>query len=391
MTRALLLGFVLVTAACGTASFESSCAGQVPPPAACNTPCDPSPGASSSCAAGYHCSADGKCDTLCTPTGNQCGNGYACTGDGFCVGNGGSNDPIVDSNCSSVHFTATPTPSIQLLIDRSASMLANFDGQGPNRDHSNGPYKYTTVQDALVGPQGIVTQLEDKIYFGASMFPSDVCPGVYQSPRAKATKATIDAFLQVHAPTNGNTPTPQAIDAAIADFMANPPPAGSPRVIVLATDGLPNDCNAGGDAAAAQTATINAARAAFAHDIRLYLLVVGNQIDDTFKQALADAGQGTHDAKAYTALNPTDLADAFQTIIRGIVSCDLAIRGGSVDATTAGSGMVALNGATLTYGTDWTLDPSGAVLHIIGAACETLKSSPNPVVDASFDCGTVIL
>jgi hypothetical protein len=33
----------------------------------------------------------------------------------------------------------------------------------------------------------------------------------------------------------------------------------------------------------------------------------------------------------------------------------------------------------------------GNTIELIGAACDTLKTSSNPVVDASFPCGSVIL
>jgi len=90
---------------------------------------------------------------------------------------------------------------------------------------------------------------------------------------------------------------------------------------------LPNDCS-GNNGGAARTAHGHAATNAFSRGIKLYLLVVGNQIDNTFKQQLANAGQGVQNgAVAYTALNPTDLAAAFQAIIRGVVSCDLKLDG----------------------------------------------------------------
>ena len=44
----------------------------------------------------------------------------------------------------------------------------------------------------------------------------------------------------------------------------------------------------------------------------------------------------------------------------------------------------------LTFGTDWTLDPNGTTIHIIGAACTTLKSTPGATVNATFPCGSVI-
>lgn len=45
---------------------------------------------------------------------------------------------------------------------------------------------------------------------------------------------------------------------------------------------------------------------------------------------------------------------------------------------------------SLTYGTDWLLDMDGVTIHLLGNACNTLKSSPNPTVDATFACGAVI-
>ena len=71
------------------------------------------------------------------------------------------------------------------------------------------------------------------------------------------------------------------------------------------------------------------------------------------------------------------------------MSCDLAING-QVDPATAMSGTVTLNGQTLTYGTDWVV-VNGSTIELVGQACETLKNSSNPSVDASFSCGSVIL
>jgi von Willebrand factor type A domain-containing protein len=389
----LLLGLALLIAACGgNKSFESLCANQVPPPAACNTACDPSSAAgTASCPSNFHCAANGKCDTLCTPTGGECGNGYSCTNDGFCTSNGGNGDPPIDADCPAVHFTATKTtPSIQLLIDRSGSMNEDFSGRDPTKNGSGAmpPYKFPTEQDALVGTQGIVTQLQDSVYFGASMYPGATCTGVFQTPRAKSNATAIASLIAAHTP-GGNTPTADAINSVVADFATNPPPQGSPPVIVLATDGLPNDCNGN----KTNQPSIDAATNAFSKGIRLYLLSVGNQISTDFAKGVANAGQGVRtgqpDAKAYTATDPTQLAAAFQEIIRGVVSCDLKLSG-QVDATDGQNGAVMLNGASLTYGTDWTLDADGVTIHLLGNACNTLKTTANPVVDATFSCGAVI-
>ncbi|HEY6178780.1 MAG TPA: vWA domain-containing protein [Kofleriaceae bacterium] len=389
MTRVLLVGFILAATGCGAKTFESLCAGKVPAPAGCNTPCDPAPGAINNCISGFHCSPDGKCDAVCTLTGGQCGDGYACTADGHCVQNGNpGTDP--DMNCPAVHFTATKTtPSIQLLIDRSGSMLQDFNGG------TGTPKKFPTEQDALVGTNGVVTQLQASVYFGASMFPSNTCPGLFQSAGGRKLNnlAAIQDVLNTHPPDSmANTPTPAAINSMVDDFVANPAPKGSAPVIVLSTDGLPNDCN-GQNGAQAQADTVAAAKNAFNKGIRLFLLVVGNQINSTFKRDLANAGQGVQagqpDAKSYTATDPASLSAAFQDIIQGVLSCDLKLDG-SVDPADAQTGIVTLNGTDLVFGTDWNLDRDGVTIHLLGKACDTLKMSQNPKVDAVFACGAVI-
>jgi hypothetical protein len=76
---------VAVLAACGSShNGQSICDNVVPPPAACMQACDPSPGATSTCPGGYHCTPDGKCDAVCTPSGGECGDGFTCTSDGQC-------------------------------------------------------------------------------------------------------------------------------------------------------------------------------------------------------------------------------------------------------------------------------------------------------------------
>src|SRR5512139_3848943 len=144
MTRALFLGLVLLATACGDKTFDSLCTNQVTPPAACNTPCDPAPGATNACPGGFHCSAEGKCDTFCTPNGNECGDGYSCTADGFCVKNDGPVDPIPDaSDCPAVRVTATKTtPTVELLLDQSGSMTARYGDTN----------RWDAMRDALINP-----------------------------------------------------------------------------------------------------------------------------------------------------------------------------------------------------------------------------------------------
>jgi len=300
--------------------------------------------------------------------------------DGSSPDAGDNGPPGADANCPAVNFAATAVvPSIQLLIDRSGSMDESIGNKT----------RYAAVRDALVEPTtGVVTTLESRAYFGASLYSTDApCPKLYTVGRAMNNRAGIASLINGQSP-GGNTPTGPSIDAAVAEFAANPAPPDSPPVIVLATDGLPNGCN-GGDG---QAAAVTAAAASSAADIRLFVLAVGNGIADGHLQQVANAGAGVTagqpNAKYYVANTPTELKTAFEDIIQGVTSCELSIDG-SIDEAQAINGTVTLNGAPLSYGTDWEL-VNGNVVRLLGQACSTLKGSTNPTVNASFPCGAVL-
>jgi hypothetical protein len=378
MNRIVVCLSFVVVAACGN-NHQSICDQVVPPPAACMLTCDAQPGAPNACPGGYHCSPDGRCDAECTPQGGQCGDGYTCTADGHCVDNGQGSGTGPDANCPAVHFTAMPTtPSVELLIDRSGSMSTSLGGGT----------RYSSIRDALVGTSGVVKTLQAQVYFGAALFTDDApCPTLYKQPRMLNNFTGIQTLIDSQGP-GGATPTPPSIDQIVADFGANPPPMGSPPVIVLATDGLPNSCNGNTDT---QPESVVAAKAAYAKGIRLFILGIAG-VNNSFLQNMANAGQGIApgqpNAMYYTANSPAALAMAFQAIIGGVLSCDLMISG-TVDPATAGSGTVTLNGKVLVYGTDWTV-VNGTTIHLLGQACTDLKASATPMVDASFPCGSVI-
>ncbi|MBA2542304.1 MAG: VWA domain-containing protein [Deltaproteobacteria bacterium] len=312
--------------------------------------------------------------TACTPS--QVGDDPGTSPDASDIG-----PPGEPEECPAVNFTATAVvPSISLLIDRSGSMA----------DPIGNKTRYAAVRDALVEPtNGVVSTLEARAYFGASLYSTDApCPKLYSVPRAMNNRNAIATLINGQAPA-GNTPTGPSIDQAVAAFAADPPPVDSPPVIVLATDGLPNGCN-GGDG---EAASIAASAASYAAGVRLYVLAVGNGINDSHLQKVANAGAGVAagqpNAKFYVANTPTELRTAFEDIIGGVTSCELSING-TIDESQAMNGTVTLNGTPLTYGSDWEL-VNGNVVRLLGQACTSLKSSTNPVVNASFPCGAVLL
>jgi hypothetical protein len=406
MTRSFLIGLaVLLGAACGNKTFDSLCAAQIPAPAGCDTACNPSQVAS--CPAGYHCSSGGKCDLFCTATGNECGDGYRCTADGNCVktGGGGGSD-VPDAACPALHFTPTrTTPTVELLLDQSSSMSQNY---GPN---NTPPTRMNAMKSALIDPtNGVVAKLAPSVIFGVSLYtgtgasPPD-CPTLASVPRALNNFQAIRDLLNP-APPRSNTPTGASIDAVVASFMANPPPASSPKIIVLATDGLPDTCADQNPPQttppdppsprqlAANATTVEAARRASAAGIKLFFLFIGDPAQArNHPQEMANAGAGVvaggANAPFFVATNPTQLTEAFDTIIGGVVSCDLRLDT-ELDPADAPAGIVKIDNRTLEYQTEWNLDDDGITIHILGDACTMLKSATNPVVDAAFPCGSII-
>lgn len=384
MNRAVAISFAFALAACGSKGHQSVCVEQ-PPPAACSTTCDPN--GANTCPLGFFCNTNGKCDAECTVGGNQCGSNAICTSDGHCM----STNSGADASCPAVHFTPMKTtPSIELLLDRSGSMSTN-DIQ---------PDRYDALHTALTGMNGAIKATQADVYFGAALFSGaeNPCPpnanlDGFSVPRALNNNNAIDALISANGP-NGGTPTADWITAVQNDFAAHPPPSGSPPIILLATDGEPNDCNGNGTN---DPPSIAAAKAAYNAGIRLFIIGLAG-LNTQFLQDMANAGTGKPTGQApncascspfYTANNPQTLAMGLESIINGVLSCDLTLTG-MVDPMQASQGTVTLNGMQLTYGTDWTLDPNGMTIHLIGQACATLQNSANPTVDASFPCGAVI-
>ncbi|MGH9888971.1 MAG: hypothetical protein ACREBE_25785, partial [bacterium] len=229
------------------------------------------------------------------------------------------------------------------MLDQSGSMDANY-GPGVNR--------WEAMRSALIDPtNGVVPKLAGQVIFGATLYTStsqkvngrDVgrapCPTLNSAhPRRVNNFAAIQQLFQGQDPVD-DTPTAESIDAIRADFAANPPADGSPKIIVLATDGLPDTCadadpqNAMPEDPSRQAAindiTVRAAQNAFSAGIKVFFLFVGDDEAGDHPQRMANAGAGldpaTGRAAFFVATNPTELTQQFNTIIGAVVSCDLRL------------------------------------------------------------------
>jgi len=391
MNRAWLASTVaLALAGCGSNSVGADGPCDLSPPdPACDLSCNGDDGA---CPTGFYCGSGDTCTADCTQGGSECGDGFACDPRGHCVrdGSGPDGGTIDDDggNCPSV--TVTPmatTPTVHLLLDRSGSMDAGFGG-GMNR--------WQAVRAALTGTSGVVTALENRVYFGASTYSSDrsgACPDVVSTPtRAFGNRAAIDQLLTAN--LLSDTPTGESMRRIVDGFTTMPPMAGSPPIVLLATDGLPDTCadiDENGNTVA-QNLSISETQRGYTMGIKTYILSVGNQVGAPHLQRLANAGAGldpaTGTAPFYTANDPAQLSAALQAIITGALSCDFDLTSPVADPTTGAGAQVTLGGMTLTYPTDWTFVDADTI-RLVGAACTSFRSG-STTLSATFECGVIV-
>ncbi|AKT37783.1 vWA domain-containing protein [Chondromyces crocatus] len=342
------------------------------------------------CAAGLHCSA-GACTAECTEGGSECQAGITCSPRGRCgddLGGSGFGDPGgPGDHCPSVNVTfGQVTPTVMLLIDQSGSMNDNFGGDGS---------RWNVLYDALMNTQnGVVSTLSDEIRFGLALYTSrdgfqgGTCPMITQVDAALGNYESIRQRYQ-NARPDDETPTGESIDK-IVDYLKTVDEAG-PRMILLATDGMPDTC-AVPNPQNGEPEAIAAARRAHGEGIKTVVLSVGPDVALNHLQDMANAGAGIQNGQAsapyYQALNQTSLIDAFKQIIGGVRACVFTLDG-VVTTDDPAQGEVLLDGERLTYNDPdgWRLN-NASELELVGNACRRVQEDAQSI-KITFPCGTV--
>ncbi|MCA9581668.1 MAG: VWA domain-containing protein [Myxococcales bacterium] len=349
---------------------------------------------SQSCPTGNYCSAEGICTADCSPDKDECGEGSTCSIAGQCVsvsdGGGG------DADCPDVSVNLTPeVPTVVLVIDRSGSMFDNDFGDFDTRWEA----VESTLTDATTG---VVKTLQSKVRFGAMFYTSNngnaspPCPRLHTVSPAISNLSGVTKLYDDHGNRGDETPTGEAIAAAVADF----PQEDGPRILIIATDGEPDSCAIANPSNQTQQDSVNAeveaqVDAAFKKGIQSFILSVGEDTSLAHLTRMARLGQGdapgdnTSKAVPYVADSPAKLVDAFDTIFLGIRSCDLALDG-EVDGDQASQGVVTLNGSPLAFNTDWKLKDKSTI-ELLGASCNDFLTEETVSLSASFPCGSVTL
>jgi len=153
--------------------------------------------------------------------------------------------------CQVVQATLKPVvPNMMLVLDKSGSMVVNPGGYW---DHDNDPNtpKITRWNSLYSVVDLVVTKFNDKLNFGASLFPSKFATGEYNANACKvsanveipvAAKNGPNILAGIPGPMDvslkGGTPTSAGMIAALTHLKTLP--ADVPRAVLLVTDGAAN-------------------------------------------------------------------------------------------------------------------------------------------------------
>ncbi len=287
-------------------------------------------------------------------------------------------------DCPVAEVELTPqTPTIVLLVDRSASMDDDFGGVS----------RWQAVGQTLFDVDvGVVSPLQDDIRFGLALYDNPdeapMCPRVESTIPALDSLAEMSALFASAQPA-GDTPTGMALSQVAETFVQDPTPGD--KVIVLATDGEPDTCEQP-NPDEGQAEAVAAASAAYASGVRTVIVSVGGGISADHLQDMANAGAGVGpgdpQATYHQALDETSLIDAFAEIISGVRDCtidlDTPLLPQAIDLC-----QVTINGDPVPFDENegWKLNDTQEI-ELVGGACDAIQDG-EIVIEMNCDCEAI--
>lgn len=372
----------------------------------------------------------GACDAVCTMGGTECGDNATCIEHGRCLDFGQDGGSSTDGGiCADIELeTERVIPNIALIVDKSGSMVADFEGDCPRDNNPNDGCedlgydnpafdvsRWDAAREALIGNpatagDGIVGELESIARFSWFAYDkpySENSPDLTCDPRMVSVPtfalnnggAIQTLYAGAEPVSDGFTPTAEAVKFVREQVMSSPPTDG-PTAFVLATDGFPNGCDNLAEAED-QTNSVNEVANAYATQvngapIETFVLGVsfGGASGGTHLQALANAGQGpgTTDAEWWMASDADELEDKLRTIVTSQIPCEADLVGRIV-LSAACSGTVQLDGETLACNNPtrgWRAVDDDTI-ELLGSACEDWRGGEASSLIGSWPCGAVIV
>lgn len=298
--------------------------------------------------------------------------------------------------CSDTRVGATRVlPTIMFLIDGSTSMEMPYGDPSEDGGTSANSTRWAAVRDAIIAPDhGVIRELGGAAEFGLAVFGTDpICPFPLSVVAPQLNNASDITNAWPPNPPGMFTPTGPALDQVVS-MMADPLLSGvGPQIIVLATDGEPNDCNVDifTGIVTDYAPSIAAAVKAQSKHVKLFVVSVADAAGEFAHhlQQMANLGAGLAlDASpGATVYYPQDtsLTETLMQVLSAEIPCEITL----ATAVAAGrecTGTVTLNGAPLPCnGKDgWEL-LDATHIGFNGAACEDFRGH-DVSIQANFPC-----
>jgi len=295
----------------------------------------------------------------------------------------GTPESLCDTDFANVTLDPVP-PTVHVLVDMSGSMSRGFNGMS----------RWSAVRRALVDTtDGVVSQLSDRIYFGATMYYSNdgnsggACAVLSTEGPQLFNLSRIRQLIDSGSPRD-DTPTAEAVEQIASTFI--PAVAKSKRFLVIATDGDPDQCtDPNAHDLESRILTENAVDRAYAAGISTLVLSVGNDITREHLRRTANLGAGqpvfTGTAPYYVANNPNQLVNQLESLVATTLptcSFNLAQPLAFADIPRA---KLELAGAAITFGTDWRWVDEHTI-ELVGQACDLVTGDPTLPITGKIPC-----
>jgi hypothetical protein len=298
-----------------------------------------------------------------------------------------------DANCGSTTSRLEKKPAdLLLVLDRSSSMLRAMDSANscdPNT--SSCSQRWATMLSSL---QTVLAASPAEVYWGLKFFSSpsndttttratsascNVSPGVEVAVAPGTADAIENQISQ--AGTATSTPTRLAIEASVAYLEALSD--GSPKYILLATDGEPNCApNASNTSNSDLAGTITAIEAAAAAGYKVFVIGVGPETGN-----LTNFAQAGGTDRFYPATTPEELSNALTTIVETVAAgCSYEL--GQAHPANPNAIGVYLDKSLIPQSTTdgWSYDAATATITINGSYCDDLRNGTKTQVDIFLPC-----
>jgi|GEM_PF-6326725 len=339
---------------------------------------------------------DGDGDVGGTGDGDNGGGPDIVLGDG----DGDGDNTVITGSCGNAQReTSQLAPELLVLLDRSGSMIENYTVGTTSR-----------WAEATTALTAALTDTQNGIDWGLKLYPDNDWCGVSTGANvdvAPGNAQTIIETFNSRPPLAGKTHTPTR--AAVAEGMTYLAgrPDGTPRALVLVTDGDPNCMEPWGsngieedneDGNGDEAAAIAAVAQANAAGIPVYVIGFAVNDDDELIETLNAMANAGGKAKAdpfnkyYTADNATEFQAAMNEISADAATCTFELAEAAPNATSTTVFLADADGAAIeildsdaSMVNGWTFTDDKTI-EVFGAACDTVLASPQLQLRAAFDC-----